>query len=83
MTVSWMKPLIELGNKRQLNDEDVWSLGYEFKHRMLHDRFRELRGSVLRRLLVANGVDLMIMSVLAVLELVASGSSPLQFLLNG
>lgn len=72
MTVSWMKPLIELGNERQLNDEDVWGLGYEFRHRMLHDSFRELKGSVLRRLLEANGIDLVIMSCLAVVELVAS-----------
>lgn len=72
MTVSWMKPLIEMGNKRQLNDEDVWDLGYEFKHRMLHDGFRELKGSVLRRLLEANGIDLLIMSLLAFIELVAS-----------
>ncbi len=37
MSVSWMAPLMNLGNKRQLNDEDVWSLGYEFKHRLLHE----------------------------------------------
>jgi hypothetical protein len=72
MTVSWMAPLINAGNARQLNDEDVWSLGYEFKHRILHDRFRELKGSVLTRLIEANGIDLFIMSVLAVIELIAS-----------
>ncbi|KAF8849022.1 ABC transporter-like protein [Acephala macrosclerotiorum] len=76
MTVSWMKPLIELGNKRQLNDDDVWMLGYEFKHRTLHDSFRELKGSVLRRLLEANGIDLVIMSLLAIIELVANFSAP-------
>lgn len=78
-----MKPLIELGNKRQLNDDDVWMLGYEFKHRTLHDSFRELKGSVLRRLLEANGIDLVIMSLLAIVELVASESSFLSLLLNG
>lgn len=72
MTVSWMKPLIKLGNERQLNNEDVWDLGYEFKHRTLHDTFRELKGSVLRRLLDANGLDLLIMSLLSVIELTAS-----------
>lgn len=72
MSVSWMSPLISLGIARQLNDADVWDLGYEFKHRMLHDRFRELRGTVLRRLLVANGIDLALISLLAILELVAS-----------
>jgi len=72
MTVSWMAPLISLGNSRQLNDNDVWFLGYEFQHRKLHDRFRELQGSVLRRLLEANGLDLLIISTLAVIEQVAS-----------
>jgi len=72
MTISWMKPLIYLGNSRQLNDEDVWMLSYEFQHRILHDRFRELKGSVLRRLIEANGVDLFIISVLAIIELFAS-----------
>lgn len=68
MTVSWMRPLIKLGNERQLNNEDVWDLGYEFKHRILHDSFRELKGSVFRRLLDANGVDLLIMSLLCVIS---------------
>ncbi len=72
MTVSWMAPLIKLGNERQLSDEDVWGLGYEFRHRILHDSFRELKGTVIGRLLHANGLDLLIMSALGILELVAS-----------
>ena len=77
MTVSWMSPLINLGSKRQLHDEDVWSLGYEFQHRHLHDAFRELRGTVVRRLIRANWIDLVILTVLAILELVANYSTPL------
>ena len=72
MTVSWMSPLISLGSSRQLNDEDVWSLGFEFQHSTLHDRFRQLKGSVVRRLITANGLDLVIISSLAVLESLAS-----------
>ena len=72
MTVSWMTPLISLGSARQLNDEDVWSLAIEFQHSILHDCFRELKGSVVRRLLTANGLDLVIISSLAVLESLAS-----------
>jgi hypothetical protein len=75
MIISWMKPLISLGNARQLNDEDVWLLSYEFQHRILHDRFRELKGSVLRRLVEANGLDLIIISVLSIIELFASTCS--------
>ena len=72
MTVSWMTPLISLGSARQLNDGDVWSLPFEFQHSILHDSFRELEGSVVRRLISANGLDLVIISFLAILELLAS-----------
>lgn len=72
MTVSWMSPLISLGAERQLNEEDVWGLGWEFQHRLLHERFKELKGSITKRLLVANGLDLVITSLLAVIELIAS-----------
>ena len=68
MTVSWMNPLIHTGSKRQLEDDDVWELGFEFQHKGLHDKFRELKGSVVRRLLAANGVDLIILTFLALAE---------------
>jgi hypothetical protein len=72
MTVSWMSPLISRGLTRQLNEEDVWSLSHEFQHRKLHDTFRELSGSVLRRVVVANVLDLVIVSILGIVELLAS-----------
>jgi hypothetical protein len=79
MSVSWMEPLIKLGNSKQLNDTDVWSLGYEFQHRLLHDRFRELKGTVLSRLIEANALDLIIITVLSIIELFASmNPSPLR-----
>ncbi|KAG9908409.1 ABC bile acid transporter, partial [Aureobasidium melanogenum] len=77
MTVSWMSPLISVGKTRQLNDDDVWSLGYEFQHHHLHDAFRELHGTVVRRLLYANWHDLVILTVLAILELAANYSAPI------
>lgn len=76
MTVSWLSPLIKIGNKRQLNDEDVWLLPYEFQHRHLHDTFRELKGSVVRRLLKANWIDLALLTILAIIELAANYSAP-------
>lgn len=77
MSVSWMSALISVGKKRQLNEEDVWSLGYEFQHRHLHDAFRELHGTVVRRLLRANWHDLVILTILALLELAANYSAPI------
>jgi hypothetical protein len=71
MSVSWMTPLISLGSTRQLNDQDVWQLGHEFQHSRLHETFRELPGSVLRRIIIANWIDLVIVSLLGLLGLVA------------
>ncbi|KAK0636601.1 hypothetical protein B0T17DRAFT_85446 [Bombardia bombarda] len=68
MTVSWMAPLISIGYKRQLHNEDVWSLMYECQHSRLHLLFRDLTGSVLVRLLKANGLDLITITSLGVLE---------------
>lgn len=76
MTVSWMTPLISIGSKRQLHDEDVWDLGFEFQHRHLHNTFRELKGTVVKRLLRANWIDLVIITILALIELVANYSTP-------
>jgi ABC-type multidrug transport system fused ATPase/permease subunit len=77
MTVSWLLPLITLGYKNQLNDEDVWTLPYEFQHRQLHMLFRELKGPVWVRLLLANGLDLFIISTLGIIEATAALSAPL------
>lgn len=75
MTVSWMSPLISRGYKRQLHDADVWKLPYDFQHTRLHLLFRDLRGSVVVRLLKANGLDLITTTFLGFVELVASKPS--------
>ncbi|KAJ2981632.1 hypothetical protein NUW58_g6640 [Xylaria curta] len=77
MTVSWLSPLISRGYKKQLNDEDVWLLPYEFQHRQLHMLFRELKGPVWVRLVLANGLDLFIISALGIIEAAANLSAPL------
>lgn len=69
LTVSWMAPLISTGRKRQLNEDDVWLLGFEFQHSRLHEKFRQLRGSVLGRLLRANGIDVFIISAISTIQL--------------
>ena len=76
MTASWISPLLRLGSERQINDEDVWSLPYEFQHSRLHALFRELQGSVLRRLLEANGLDLIILMSIGVVESMLTFSRP-------
>ena len=76
MTVFWMSPLIRLGSQRQIHDQDVWFLPFEFQHTRLHLLFRDLKGSVLVRLLKANSIDLIIVVVLGVFELLLQFSAP-------
>lgn len=72
LTVSWMSPLISVGRKRRINEDDVWSLGFEFQHQRLHEKFRQLRGSVLKRLLQANGIDIFIVCTISLVQMVCS-----------
>jgi ABC-type multidrug transport system fused ATPase/permease subunit len=72
MTVSWMGPLISVGKCRQINGEDVWFLPFEFQHTRLHQLFRDVKGSVIGRLMRANGPDLIITCCLGVCESLGS-----------
>ncbi|GAD94957.1 ABC transporter [Paecilomyces variotii No. 5] len=76
LTVSWMAPLISIGRKRQLDEQDVWFLGFEFQHRRLHEKFRRLRGSVLARVLRANGLDVFIICAIAIVQMFCDFSTP-------
>ncbi|KKA29310.1 hypothetical protein TD95_002387 [Thielaviopsis punctulata] len=68
ISVRWMNPLIAIGAQRQLHDEDVWKLPLDFQHARLHTFFTGMSGSVIVRLLKANGPDLIITTLLAFLE---------------
>ncbi|EMD64693.1 hypothetical protein COCSADRAFT_87739 [Bipolaris sorokiniana ND90Pr] len=76
MTVSWMEPLIKKGKTRQMEDSDIWDLGWEFKHARLHDAFGALEGSVTRKVFVANGMDLLRTTFLNVVRLCATLLTP-------
>lgn len=69
LSVSWISPLITIGNKQQVEENNVWLLAYQFQHRRLHEAFRVLRGSVTRRLLRANGIDVSILTLTAFVQL--------------
>ena len=75
LSVSWMAPLISKGRQRQLDEDDVWTLGYEFKHKTLHEKFRLVRGSVVGRLLRANGIDVFIIVMIATAQMIC-GRNP-------
>jgi hypothetical protein len=74
MAVTWMAPMIQEGYKRQLDDEDVWDLPWEFKHARLHRTFRKLQGSVTWRVFVANGMDVIRTTTMGFVRLVACKS---------
>jgi hypothetical protein len=69
LSISWIAPLIEIGNKQQVEESNVWLLGYQFQHRRLHEAFCVLRGTVTRRLLQANGIDVCILTFTAFIQL--------------
>lgn len=70
LSVSWMAPLISIGKRRRLDEDDVWFLAFEFQHRRLHEKFRRLKGSVIGRLLRANGIDIVIVSTIAIVLMI-------------
>ncbi|KAF2430015.1 ABC transporter [Tothia fuscella] len=77
LSVSWLEPLLTVGKTGKMSEEDVWSLGYVFQHKRLHEAFRQLRGSVVRRTLRANGIDVLILSLLAVVDTACGACTPL------
>ncbi|KAL6824120.1 hypothetical protein V8C40DRAFT_247358 [Trichoderma camerunense] len=74
-TMSWVNPLAALCRKREITEEDVWQLPYEFQHSRLYMAFRDLQGKLLLCLIEANGLDLSIATSLAVSERVAEVSN--------
>lgn len=68
MTVTWMTPLIGLGAGRQLHSEDVWSLPYQFQHGRLYRLFHNVKGTVTSRVVKVNAPDLIITSILGILD---------------
>ncbi|KAL4933065.1 putative ABC bile acid transporter [Aspergillus undulatus] len=77
LTVSWMAPLMTVGKIRQLDESDVWYLGFEFQHKRLHEKFRQLQGGVLGRLLQANGIDILIITAISIVQMICEFSTPL------
>ncbi|KAK4169958.1 putative ATP-dependent permease [Cladorrhinum sp. PSN259] len=77
MTVSWIWRLLKLASQRQLNAEDVWLLPAENQHGRLHTQFRELKGTVLGRLLKANGLDLVLLNGLGFIKMSLDLADPI------
>lgn len=72
MSVGWMGPTVKTACQRQLHDADVWTLPLEFQHSRLHRLFRDVKGSVLVRLLKANAPDLILTTCTGITESLCS-----------
>lgn len=68
ISVSWMAPLVSLGASRQLQDADVWHLPFQFQHARLYRLFHDVKGSVTARILKVNAPDLIITSLLGIVD---------------
>lgn len=75
LAMSWVYPIAKLSLTREIDEEDVWQLPFDFQHKRLYMAFRELKGKLLICLIEANGLDLFISTVLAVVERVAEVSN--------
>ncbi|KOS22220.1 ATP-dependent bile acid permease [Escovopsis weberi] len=70
-TMTWVYPLARLCRKKEISEEDVWQLPFEFQHSRLYMAFRELEGRLLPCLVRANGLDLLVATALMVATKVA------------
>jgi ABC-type multidrug transport system fused ATPase/permease subunit len=78
LTVSWVAPLLRVGNARQLQREDIWRLPYTFQSRRLADAFRDVPGSsIVWRLVRANALDIIVLMVASVTDVLCTCASPI------
>ncbi|KAF7307832.1 ABC bile acid [Mycena kentingensis (nom. inval.)] len=77
LTFSWVYPLIRKGRKEELVEDDVWELSPTFRSRPLFEKFSSLPGvSLLRRLWLANSLDMILTFVLALLSVIFNFTGP-------
>lgn len=67
LSFNWMTDFVKIGAQRAVEESDVWQLSYLLRARVLMTKFRHFRrGSLIRRLLAANALDLTCDCVLTV-----------------
>jgi hypothetical protein len=59
MSFTWVNPFITFGTSKELEPEDLPNLSLRMQTAVVFDRFRQVLGSsLLRRILLANKLDL-------------------------
>jgi hypothetical protein len=69
LSVSWLSPLLSVGKMRLINESDVWTLPLSFQHGPLLEGMKVLRGSLLRRLIRANAIDIVLLLVMSLVDM--------------
>ncbi|KFA48346.1 hypothetical protein S40293_04429 [Stachybotrys chartarum IBT 40293] len=67
-TMSWVNPLANVRARREITVNDIWQLPHSFQHTRLYLAFRELDGKLLHRLIHANGLDIILATILALVD---------------
>ncbi|KAH7920819.1 P-loop containing nucleoside triphosphate hydrolase protein [Leucogyrophana mollusca] len=77
ITFSWVYPLIKRGTSITMNEEDVWELSPTLRSRPVFSKFSTIiRSSLLRRLWLANSLDLILDFSLTILSVTFNYASP-------
>jgi hypothetical protein len=77
LTFTWVNPFISLGSSKELEPEDLPSLSLTMQTAIVFDRFRQIAGStLLRRILLANRLDLALDAGLTLISVVFNYAGP-------
>jgi len=70
LTVSWLETLLSVGKTRLINESDVWTLPLSFQHSLLIEGMKLLRGSLLRRVIRANAIDIVLLCIMSFFDMI-------------
>jgi hypothetical protein len=77
LSFTWVNPFINLGNTKELEVEDLPNLSMSIKTAVVFDRFRQVvAGNLLRKILLANRLDLCLDFILTLVSVVFNYAGP-------
>ncbi|KAH6873975.1 multidrug resistance-associated ABC transporter [Coprinopsis sp. MPI-PUGE-AT-0042] len=77
ITFSWVYPLVQSGRFKTLNEDDVWNLSPAFRSKPVFTKFSEIKKpTLLRRLWIANSLDLLLDFILTFISIIFQYSGP-------
>ncbi|CAB4387955.1 uncharacterized protein OCT59_001987 [Rhizophagus irregularis] len=77
LSFAWMTPIIKLGNKRVLSEEDLWELPLRCQAAQCYDELEKMNNmDLLSRLLAANATNLVFFLIIAIFRSVFAFTTP-------